>query len=77
MASEDESRIVRQQAWRLVLHLLKSASSNIEKGWWASMAPQEVQDRIEAQDVEGTYDPDDEVYPLAPAAAANDLDCPF
>lgn len=79
-ALRDESRLVRLNAWTLVRFLV-SASEN---GMYPSYASDfqeyslEAIDRhIQDQKVEASYDPDDEVYPLAPGVADNDLDCPF
>lgn len=78
-ATNDESRIVQKAAWKLIASArsksmdspsIRSTSSN-------GLSLQAIEDLIASLEVDVHYDPDDEVYPLAPGVADNDLDCPF
>lgn len=80
LALNDESRIVKHASWSLLLSE-KSKNSAITSSMLPSIAHEMSVDEICAKlgelAVDVHYNPDDEVYPLAPGIADNDLDCPF
>lgn len=73
----DESRLVRLTAWNLVRYLVSNSVLPPYNSEFQGHSLEVVDRFILEQQVEESYDPDDEVYPLAPGIADNDLDCPF
>lgn len=79
-AMADESRMVQQAAWTFLAQIRESLPSSptasggaAPSGWTL----EDVERQLLALQVDVHYNPDDEVYPLAPGVADNDLDCPF
>ena len=76
----DESRMVQKASWSLVAKIRGSADSGaqiFEPTLSAGVSLNEIEQLLMDLEVDVHYNPDDEVYPLAPGVADNDLDCPF
>jgi len=74
----DESRMVRIRIWQLLSdhwRLLKFFTANLPAMELDPSA--QISRQLSLLAVDEHYDPDDEVYPLAPGVAENDIDCPF
>lgn len=78
-AIADESRIVQTAAWKLIASARgkPAEAPGIRSAASSGLSLEEIEELIAGLDVDVHYDPDDEVYPLAPGVADNDLDCPF
>lgn len=74
---QDESRLVRERIWKLVLAHVSRPEIVILNFYPTLLGIDAITCALTELEVEATYDPDDEVYPLSPGVADNDIDCPF
>ena len=74
---QDESRMVRKRAWKLIADNMSHSEISALKLTSGAGGLEQVSRALSELEVDANYDPDDEVYPLSPGVAENDIDCPF